>query len=156
VAAPVVLPHLFQKSLVFVVLCCRQGLSTKQMLSSISQWTNKCTFHGWCDGWTNLLLKKTAGAPALVLYLHFSASASIFPVALRSRCTVQHQLCWDEGPTTNLTCSHLLSTCTVPCFPSAVEDPKLHCSISPQHPFMHHYIPYICNLSATRILEWAT
>jgi hypothetical protein len=76
--------------------------------------------------------------------------------ALRSRCTVHHLLCWDEGPPTALTCSHLPSTCIVPRLPSAVEDRQLHDSFSPQHPFMYHYIPYICNLSATHILQWAT
>jgi hypothetical protein len=101
-------------------------------------------------------LKTTAGASGLVLYLLFSASASIFPAALRSRCTVHHLLGSDEGPPIDLTCSHLPPSWIVPCLPSAVEDPPLHGSVSPQHPFMHHYIPYICNLSATHILQWAT
>jgi hypothetical protein len=107
------------------------------------------TFHRSCDARTRLLSKTTAGAPGLIPHLRFSVSAHIFPAALSSQCTVHHLLCCDEGPPTNLICSHLPSTCIVPCFSSAVEDPPLHGSVSPQHPFMHHYIPYICNLSAT-------
>jgi hypothetical protein len=125
-------------------------------MSLISHWTDKCTFYISCDGQTRLLSKTTAGAPGLILYLRFSASASIFPAALRSRCTVHHLLCWDEGPPTDLIHSHLPSTCIVSRLLSAVEDPPLHGSVSPQHPFMHHYIPYTCNVSATHILQWAT
>jgi hypothetical protein len=135
---------------------CRQGLSTPLMLSSISHWTDKCTYHRLCGGRTRLLLETTAGAPGLVLDLLFSASASIFPAALRSRCTVHHLLCWDDSPPTDLTCSRLSSTCIAPRLQSAVEDLPLHGSVRPQHPFLHHYIPYICNLSATHILQWVT
>jgi hypothetical protein len=155
-AALVALPHLVQRSSLFIVLCRRQGLSTQLMLSSISHWTDKRTFHRLCDGRNRLLSKTTAGAPGLVLYLLFSSSASIFPAALRSRCPVHHLLCWDEGLPTDLTCSHLPSTHIVPRLLSAVEDLPLHGSVSPQHPLTHHYIPYIYNLWAIHILKWAT
>jgi hypothetical protein len=125
-SSPVTLLHLVQVSSVIIVHCSRQGLSTPLMLSSISQWTEICTLHSLYDGQNHLLSKTTAGAPGLVLYLLVSASASIFPAALRSQCTLHHLLCWEEGPPNDMTCSHLPSTWNVSRLPSAVEDPPLH------------------------------
>jgi hypothetical protein len=149
------LPHLVQKSSLFTDIFCRQGLSTTLMLSSVSQWTDKCIFHRLCDEQTCLLSKTTAGALGYVLDLLFGALASIFPAALRSQHTMHYLPCWDEGPYTDLICSHLLSSCTAPCLLLAFTDQPLKSSVSTKHPFMHHYIPYICNLSAIHILQWA-